>query len=326
MSTLPAGEQPPTGEQGSQQGTVAPQPGIEPAKAPADAGLARDTPVMMTDKDGKTISPTVGEMADAFRSQPSAEDLKELGLYRKAIKENDPAAASELFGMYAPKPNVPASEPTPSDKRVAELEATVNELKAVVTGELSPIVGQISTEAKLHQNRLMIAQRKDKFPFLAKTSRGPSLIENRKKAYEELAKANGYDLNKAPAKVLADVAERVMQDVETELRGLYGEISGTTPPVPGQGIVSVNDQGSSKKEATSAPPRYRQNRDGVFVDESLSPGATGVPEPLPSAPVTPVPAGSPVGVQGDMKPEGPMDVGGLTERMRQRNEQLGGVL
>lgn len=324
MSTLPAGEQPPTGEQGSQQGTTAAPPTTVSA-ATTESPLSRDTPIVMTDKDGKTISPTVGEMADAFRSQPSADDLKKLGLLQKTAEGNDPAAASELFGLYAPKP--PAPESTPADKRVEVLEAEVKEMKAVITGELSPVVGQISTEAKLHQNRLMIAQKKDKFPFLAKAlSNGPSLVENRKKAYEDLAKSRNYDLKTAPADVLAKVTERAMQDVENELRSLYGEISGTTPAVPGQGIVSVNDQGSPKKEATSAPPRYRQNRDGVYVDESRAAGSPKAPEPLSAVPVTPVPVGSPVGVQGDTKPEGPMDVAGLTDRMRQRNEQLGGVL
>lgn len=333
---LPAGEQPPKGEQGSTMTPPVVQPEVVTPAVSEPSSLSRDTPIVMTDSEGKTISPTIGEMADVFRDRPSVEDLKEMVLYKKAVKEHDPAAARDLFNLYAPEPApttpVPG-EAVPDDKRVRELEEKVVRMEAVISKSLSPVVDQITNEARVHQARLLIEAGKDKYPYLSRVTRGAQLVDARRKQYKQLAKDKDYDLDAAPAEIQGKVMERAMQDMEKELKDTYEEISGVKAPAPGQGIVSVNDQGSSKETPGSVPPRYRMNRDGAYVDESpdvsrYTSGEGGQPasEPLSAVPVAPAPSGSPVGVRPDAGKEGPMDTASMTDRMRQRREQLGGVL
>lgn len=296
-----------------------PEPTPVPAVTPSpDLPVTRDTLVTTVDANGQSVTASIGDMEKSWLgrgNQVTPEQKEKLELFEKAIEGGDPEASKALYARYLPQPETAPTVTTPDSGKIQELESKVDKLTALINDNVSPVVTQITEQARLHGITQEIAQ--GKHPLLAKTATGPQLVAAQRKHYEDLVRAKGHDPATIPEEYRQKIRIQSLQDVETFISGLLKDVGGVTRPV---GPVSVNDQAVNTPHDNFRPARYQQKPDGAYVEVSRQ------ETPLPAVPVTPASSGAAVGVRDETSEQGPMSLDQMRSRMGARAQTLSTIL
>lgn len=320
----------PTPETPPAQPTSVPPTPVPPTPDATVPPLKRDTPIQTVDKNGNPITPTVGEMDEVYRNRPSEDDWNNFNVFKDAMDKNDPVAQRKLFEKYQPPLPEPEVPKTPEGEQIAALTAKVDELQTTL-GRVAPIVDGISGEAETHQIRSAIQAKATEYPFLAKSTKGADMVKGRVDAIKTHAKKLGHDMTKIHPEVITKMYEKVFTEVNNFLKETVAELGGTptaTPPAS-PGVTVVNDQTqpvpSGQPGGQTTPPRWQQKAPGSFVDTTVPQAAAPLEPAVPATPVTP-PTGTPVGLNVEAQPEGPMTPETMQEQMRLRRQKLEGII
>ncbi len=315
MSDVPPATIPPVPVEKPPEPT--PAPVVSPA-AGSDLPITRDTLVSTVDASGQPVTASIGDMEKSWLgrdNQVTPEQRKKLDLFEKAIEGGDPEASKELYASYLPKPE--PVEATPDAKRVQDLENKVDRLTTLIQENVSPVVTQITDQARLHGITQEIAQ--GKHPLLARATAGPQLVAAQRKHYEELVRSKGHDPAMIPESYKEKIRTQSLVDVETFLSGLLTDVGGVARPA---GPVSVNDQAVAAPDENFRPARYQQKPDGAYVEVSRNAAAPD----LPAVPVTPASSGAAVGVRDETRDQGPLSLDQMRGRMGARVQTLNTIL
>lgn len=291
MSDTPTDSQPDVPVEPTSQEPQQPQP--QQPEHTQQPNLQPDQRITFTGSDGNPVSPTLGEMAEAFRraSEISSEDVESLNLLRRA-GQNDPAAAQALFAKLRPVPEEPKEEVSPE---VAELRETVQQLQQQL-GIVSPVVSQITSAQSLHHMSNYLAGVKEQYPLLNQINeRTPGagaseVLGNLRQLQVQIKQQHGQDFSQLPVQQQAQIVNLACQQAEQRIRAFQiGEIPKPQPQTAAS-PKAVNDQPSGQRRQ---PSRYTLDANGNIVRRDEVVKSEGQGEPIPETPVTPPVGGTP---------------------------------
>ena len=312
---------------------------LAPVAASKPAELPPLDPSVVIDLGGGQAA-SIGQMAEAFqelqrvRSQPqpptiSPEDLEEVALIRKALKEGDPHAATQLWDKFKPAaPQTPEQQQTLLQERLTRMEQQLQEMSQVAAqGQQAFATQQAASGQQWIAGQL--AANKDKYPHLSGHPNGVGLLTVKLNEVEALARARGINTQQMTNPQRLQVITEVFNWLEQETKAIVGWAKTFNVPPngqPGRPIQAVADQPQSaqsrleqavKRARISVTPdgRAYDNVTGQFID--LPAQGAGF---VPNAPVNPA-SGMPVNSLGS-PPAGPATVQNLRARMAQRAQEL----
>ena len=140
----------------------------------------------------------------------------------------------------------------------------------------SPIVRQVTNNARSQMLGQFIERFKDQLPLTVKVGDGPSRVQERIDRYHQLARSNNVDLDALTTQQQMEIVKQSMVDVERDLKAVNDRFN-----PPSEQETPVNDQ--TKR---AEPPGYRKMADGTYIHvghEEPAPSGKPVPTDIPTA-------------------------------------------
>lgn len=317
-----------------------PQPQSQVVPQTSMADLTRDTTVNMVEPDGVLKQVTVGALVDAYRSRPDEKTVEQMGLFTKALKDQDPVAAkafAESIGVTLPDSSLPGVTPVPATPAPAtELTQTAQTTEDITSlrkeldefrQQVTPTVDGITQATRLAQITQLISTSKDQYPSLGRVAQGAMLVKQRLDQYQAQLDVSPtpYKLSALPPDDQQKVMANALKETDQQLQMLGQQLGvSITTPTP-TGPVVVNDQGvvqpvtGELQEGQVKLSAWQRNRDALQQQQQGQQQG----QPLPSQPVTPIPTGLGVGMQPEAE-QGPLTGASLRQRMKSRVQSIGG--